>query len=298
MHRDPNLDTFGFEINLEVRRVGTPQCIGTLEERPYRAPPLDHRAGQRAGTIEYEILAWGDVDALQWRPNHRRSGNFPTDQNLVAARDVAFIRRIHRHRRPDGASLPESLRPLLTLELTPEPGNPCLGGLHLFRVGGACGEARDSLTLTSVNGPGHSLHGRQARVRLRSSRYFTYTVRFGGRVLNSVIPILSAIARAGSFVSSIHAMTRSSFAVWNAHWSTSWQACFATPRCWTSDRTAHSTSKSLPSSACDFTSPANPSGRSPSLMPNRWWACPSPGSGSVPMNSHTSSWRCSDARNS
>src|SRR5438874_6630487 len=48
----------------------------------------------------------------------------------------------------------------------------------------------------------------QARVRLRSSRYFTYTVRFGGRVVNSVMPILSAIARAGSFLPSMHSMTR------------------------------------------------------------------------------------------
>src|SRR6266550_2043604 len=115
-----------------------------LEERPHRAPPLDHRAGHRAGTIEYEILAW--------RRNRRRSGNFPTDQNLVAARDVAFIRRIHRQCRPEGPLLPQSLRPVLTGELTPEPGNPCLGGLHLLRVGGACGEARDSSSFTSVNG--------------------------------------------------------------------------------------------------------------------------------------------------
>src|SRR5437773_2578542 len=125
-----------------------------LEERPHRAPPLDHRAGHRAGTTEYEILAWGDVYALEWRRNRRRSGNFPTDQNLVAARDVALICRIHRQCRPEGPLLSQSLRPVLTGELTPEPGNPCLGGLHLFRVGGARGETRDLSSFTSVNGPG------------------------------------------------------------------------------------------------------------------------------------------------
>ena len=83
------------------------------------------------------------------------------------------------------------------------------------------------------------------------------------------MPSLPAIARAASLLSSMHAMTRSSFAVLNAQSSASWQACFAMPRVCTSERMAQTSSKSLVDVACDCNSPANPNGTAPSMTANR-----------------------------
>src|SRR5437667_409841 len=71
-NRYPDLDTLGFAICFEIHGVGASQCVRPFEEGPYRPPPLDDRAGQRARTSEYEILAWGNVHDLQWRRDARR----------------------------------------------------------------------------------------------------------------------------------------------------------------------------------------------------------------------------------
>src|SRR6267154_4059831 len=89
----------------------------------------------------------------------------------------------------------------------------------------------------------------QARVRLRASRYFTYTVRWGGSAHNSCIPIFVAIVRAPSLLSSMQAITRSTPAVPNAHVRINSHARLASPRRCASERSAHKTSTSFPSKA-------------------------------------------------
>src|SRR5256712_9126468 len=96
------------------------------------------------------------------------------------------------------------------------------------------------------------------RPRLCFTRFLTYTVVPGGPLPTAVMPSLVAMARAPSLPSPMQAMTRLSFAVSNAHAMASLQACFARPRPCASDRNAQSSSKSVPPSACDRTSPATP----------------------------------------
>src|SRR3989442_4583969 len=125
--------------------------------------------------------------------------------------------------------------------------------------------------------------------RLRFPRSFTYTVVPRGPLPDAVMPSFAAMERAPSFPSPMGAMTRSSLSVSNAHAMTSVHACFARPRPCASDLNAQSSSKSVPSSAGDRTSPATPTLAPPSTITNKWWGCSSSGNGRVPTNSHTSS---------
>src|SRR2546426_11150583 len=102
------------------------------------------------------------------------------------------------------------------------------------------------------------------------------------------MPSLVAMERAPSFPSPMDAMTRSSLSVSNPHAMTSVHACFARPRPCASDLNAQSSSKSVPSSAGDRTSPATPTLAPPSTITNKWWGCSSSGNGRVPTNSHPS----------
>src|SRR5437899_8309258 len=107
-HRYPDLDAFGLEILLKVCRVGTPRSFRPFEEVPYRTPPLDHRAGQRARTTEDEILAWQYVDDVKWWRHRGRACKLTPTQESVPTRGVAFLRRRRRQGRPDGASRPQA----------------------------------------------------------------------------------------------------------------------------------------------------------------------------------------------
>src|SRR5206468_5584710 len=120
----------------------------------------------------------------------------------------------------------------------------------------------------------------------------------GGCGHSSCIPSFVAIDRAPWLLSSMQAITRSSFCVSKAQARASLHACLAKPCSWTSDRIAHNSSKSFPASARECTSPATPTLRCPSTTANRCGTCSSSGSGSVPINSQTSSCCARELSNS
>src|SRR6267378_4117436 len=72
-----------------------------------------------------------------------RRPNLSAHENLVTARDVALIRRIHRDRRSQGAGLLEAVEPLVVPELAPQRRDLARRRIRFRGIGGARGKSDD-----------------------------------------------------------------------------------------------------------------------------------------------------------